>query len=193
MPLLRRLEDPVQKGASDQYRATGTQCWAKGACCTHRLLSVSRISASTECACQCCFESWGMLGCRVHGRRLTGVLAVVLLDGRRRSRESCARRVRAGSVQGWLCRQCCGRLVLTASGKWQVLRARSVQGQRATSIAHLPRFKPSNPHGVVLRVVAQALGDDGIAEEEGEVGEDVLARGRDGAGRGEFLCVACHG
>jgi len=36
-------------------------------------------------------------------------------------------------------------------------------------------------HGVVLGVVAEALGDDGVAEEEGEVGEDVLLGSGDGA------------
>ena len=49
---------------------------------------------------------------------------------------------------------------------------------------------------MVLGVVAEALGDDGVAEEEGEVGEDVLlgsgngARGRE---RGRLaLRVSLH-
>ena len=41
-------------------------------------------------------------------------------------------------------------------------------------------------HGLVLGVVAEALGDYGVAEEEGEVGEDVLAGGGDGARGGEL-------
>ena len=40
-------------------------------------------------------------------------------------------------------------------------------------------------HRVVLRVVAELLRDGGIAEEEGEVGENVLTGGRNGAGSGE--------
>ena len=43
-------------------------------------------------------------------------------------------------------------------------------------------------HRVLLRVVAEALGHDGVAEEEGEVGEDIVARGGDGAGGGQLLC-----
>lgn len=39
-------------------------------------------------------------------------------------------------------------------------------------------------HGVVLRVVAKTLRNNGVAEEEGEVGEDVLAGGSDGARSG---------
>lgn len=52
-------------------------------------------------------------------------------------------------------------------------------------------------HGMVLRVVAELLRDDGIAEKEGEVGENVFARGRNGAGsrelRGTILVgLGCH-
>ena len=36
-------------------------------------------------------------------------------------------------------------------------------------------------HGVVLGVVAEALGDDGVAEKEGKVGEDVLLGSGNGA------------
>ena len=42
-------------------------------------------------------------------------------------------------------------------------------------------------HGMVLRVVAELLGDDGVAEEEGEVGEHVLTGGRNGAGGGKLF------
>ena len=38
---------------------------------------------------------------------------------------------------------------------------------------------------MVLRVVAELLRDGGIAEEEGEVGENVLTGGRNGTGSGE--------
>ena len=40
---------------------------------------------------------------------------------------------------------------------------------------------------MLLRVVAELLGDDGVAEEEGEVGEHVLTGGRDGAGGGKLF------
>ena len=46
-------------------------------------------------------------------------------------------------------------------------------------------------HCVVLRVVAELLGDDRIAKEEGEVREHVLTGGRDGAG-GRELPGAVH-
>ena len=41
--------------------------------------------------------------------------------------------------------------------------------------------------GVVLRIVAELLGGGGIAKEEGEGGEDVLARRRKGGRGGEVL------
>ena len=44
-------------------------------------------------------------------------------------------------------------------------------------------------HGVVLRVVAELLGDDGVAEEEVKVGEHIIAGGRDGAGSRELPCA----
>ena len=40
---------------------------------------------------------------------------------------------------------------------------------------------------MVLGVVLELLRDDGVTEEELERGEDVLARGRKGLGRGELL------
>ena len=44
-------------------------------------------------------------------------------------------------------------------------------------------------HRMVLRVVAELLGDGGIAKEEGEVGEHVLTGGRNGAGSRKLLCA----
>lgn len=58
---------------------------------------------------------------------------------------------------------------------------REVLASCATSPASAHRVGEVEGHGVVLGVVAEALGDDGVAEEEGEVGEDVLAGGGDGA------------
>lgn len=80
------------------------------------------------------------------------------------------------------------------------------EGTREVSGVHAHTMPPGRAgsvlgrcsHGVVLRVVAEALGDGGVAEEEGEVGEDILARGRDGARRGELAgavygCLLGHG
>jgi len=39
---------------------------------------------------------------------------------------------------------------------------------------------------MVFRVVAELLGDGGVAKEEGEVGENVLTGGRDGTRSGEL-------
>ena len=48
-------------------------------------------------------------------------------------------------------------------------------------------------HGVVLRVVAETLGSDWFSKEEGQVGEDVLSRSRDGAWGGQLrgACLIC--
>lgn len=80
-------------------------------------------------------------------------------------------------------------VALTASGKWKVLRARRAGGERLPDAGALRARAKLSPrlHGVVLAVVAEALGHDRVAEEEGQVRENVLARGRDGAGRGELL------
>ena len=58
--------------------------------------------------------------------------------------------------------------------------ASSLQG------GHLGRFQGCCSHGVVLRVVAEALRDNGVAEEEGKVREHVFAGRGDGAGSREL-------
>jgi len=58
--------------------------------------------------------------------------------------------------------------------------------QRRTGVLAVVGVGEVEGHGVVLGVVAEALGDDGVAEEEGKVGEDVLAGGGDGARGGEL-------
>ena len=42
---------------------------------------------------------------------------------------------------------------------------------------------------MVLRIITQFFRNDGVAEEEGEVAEDVVARGRDCSGRGQLLLL----
>ena len=87
-----------------------------------------------------------------------------------------------------MCRRSRGRVSLTASGKWKVLCAQGDSGQSTPGRANPrpPLVRPRCPHGVVLGIVAEALGDGGGAEEEGKIGEHVLAGGRDGARRGEL-------
>jgi len=79
------------------------------------------------------------------------------------------------------------RRLRTASGKWKVLRGGGGgERRRGVDVGRGPGCGGGCAHGVVLGVVAEALGDDGVAEEEGEVGEDVLAGGGDGARGGEL-------
>ena len=73
-------------------------------------------------------------------------------------------------------------------GKWKVLRTQGVnkcQRKRLQQCVWNGHRAWRCLHGVVLRVVAELLRDGGVAEEEGEVGENVLTGGRNGTGSGE--------
>ena len=81
-----------------------------------------------------------------------------------------------------------------ASSTSKVSRDARLCNEQATS-KQQSRRKRRCAHGVVLRVVAKTLRNNRVAEEEGEVGEDVLAGGSDGArsgNRGGASAVGSH-